>query len=492
MSIHVTKHYYPRSFLNLLLLGFAVVVIPLGWSLVDAAFAVARLANRSQQAVYDAAQAARGSRELAELIVAMERTLRQYIILGDIRPLENLQQLHADFGQTAAALSRLRLGENRLSGLPMLIELEQATYARLTTLPVSDLPHQEVAEDVVRLADLAQSIVAESNSLIDQEVDNMRADAANMQHGLYLRLIAIIPAVLLAAFTFTVLIARPIRQIDHAIRRMGLAELDQEISVTGPRDLVYVGERLDWLRRRLLELEEQKTKFMRAVSHELKNPLAALREGASLLHDGSTGELNEEQRDVARIVFQNSVYLQKLIEDLLDYQRSQAADSSLRHETFDLAELARTVALDHQLAARARHLQFDFRTRPCAVHADRDGVRTIVDNLYTNAVKYSPRAGLITVKVRAQGGHAVLSVADQGPGVPAEERERIFEPFYQGRIPPEGPVKGSGLGLAIARELAGSQGGSLELAETGSGTTFCLSLPVSGQHERANHAKMAP
>ncbi len=473
------KRYYPRSFLALLLLGFAVVVVPLGWSLVDAAFAVARLANRSQQAVYDAAQAARGSRELAELIVAMERTLRQYIILGDARPLENLRRLHEDFTQTAESLSRLRLGENVLTGLPQLIALEAQTYQRLTTLPAAELPHKEVAEDVVRLADLAQSVVGESNALIDREVNNMREDAAGMQRSLFLRLVAIIPAVLLAAFTFTVLIARPIRQLDHAIRRLGSAELDAPVAVAGPRDLVYLGERLDWLRRRLMELEEQKAKFIRAVSHELKTPLAALREGAALLHDGSTGELSEEQRSVARIVFQNSLHLQKLIEDLLDYQRFQATAAATRREVFDLAQLARSVALDHELAAKARGVGFDFDTQPCPVLADPDQVRTVIDNLYANAVKYSPRQGRIAVQVSAAGGKGMVRVADQGPGVPAEEREKIFEPFFLGRIPPEGPVKGSGLGLAIARELAGNQDGSLELEDAPGGAAFRLTLPLA-------------
>ena len=122
---------------------------------------------------------------------------------------------------------------------------------------------------------------------------------------------------------FATLIARPIRQLDLAIRQMGSADFTHAIKVTGPQDLRYVGQRLEWLRGRLSELEQQQAQFLRHVSHELKTPLTAVREGAELLRDDVGGKLTPEQRDIVRIVRDNTLSLQQLIEDLLAYQQTR-------------------------------------------------------------------------------------------------------------------------------------------------------------------------
>ncbi len=118
------------------------------------------------------------------------------------------------------------------------------------------------------------------------------------------------------------LIARPIRQLDQAIRQMGTADFTHAIEVNGPQDLRYLGQRLEWLRTRLHELEEQQNRFLRHVSHELKTPLTAVREGAELLRDNVGGRLAPEQQEIVRIVRENTLSLQKLIEDLLKYHQT--------------------------------------------------------------------------------------------------------------------------------------------------------------------------
>src|SRR4029077_20259370 len=135
---------------------------------------------------------------------------------------------------------------------------------------------------------------------------------------------------LAAALVLTRLIARPIAQIDSAIRQLGSADFEHPIRVSGPADLQSLGERLDWLRRRLTELEAQKNRFLRHLSHDLKTPLAALREGTELLNDQVAGPLAPPQRQVVAIMRDNSVKLQPLIEELLGYQRALHAASGLQ------------------------------------------------------------------------------------------------------------------------------------------------------------------
>jgi two-component system, NtrC family, sensor histidine kinase GlrK len=290
----------------------------------------------------------------------------------------------------------------------------------------------------------------------------------------------VVIAIALAIF-FATLIARPIRQLDLAIRQMGRADFTHAIRVTGPQDLRYVAQRLEWLRARLSELEQQQTRFLRHVSHELKTPLTAVREGAELLRDNVGGPLSAEQRDIVRIVRENTLQLQKLIEDLLAYHQTRALEPAT-HGPVPLAEVVTRVVREQKLAALARMISFDASLKPAIVVGDGERIRTIVDNLISNAIKYSPRSGAIVLALDVDGDYAVLDVADQGPGVPADHRQRVFDSFYQGPAPLDGRVKGSGLGLAIAREYTIAQGGRIELvdrADGARGARFRLWLPLA-------------
>src|SRR4029079_17662861 len=160
------------------------------------------------------------------------------------------------------------------------------------------------------------------------------------------------------AIVFAMLIARPIRQLDQAVRQMGTADFTHAIRVTGPQDLRYVAQRLEWLRARLAELEQQQSRFLRHVSHELKTPLTAVREGAELLRDNVGGRLTTEQQDTVRIVRENTLQLQKLIEDLLAYHQSRALEPAT-HGPVALADVVARVLREQKLAALARMISFD-------------------------------------------------------------------------------------------------------------------------------------
>jgi two-component system, NtrC family, sensor histidine kinase GlrK len=245
-----------------------------------------------------------------------------------------------------------------------------------------------------------------------------------------------------------------------------------------------LGRRLDWLRRRLDEFETQKNRFLRHVSHELKTPLTALREGAELLNDQVAGPLAPPQRQVVSIMRDNSVKLQRLIEELLDYQRALHAAASLEVRPVSLESLVHEAAHPHELAAQGKGLRLLVDAQSATVEADPEKLRSIVDNLISNAVKFTPPGGTISVRARAQAGEAVIEVMDTGPGVPAEERESICNLFFRGRTKADsgpGGVKGSGLGLAIARELAERMGGSLDLESRPGRTAFTVALPLAAE-----------
>jgi two-component system sensor histidine kinase GlrK len=244
--------------------------------------------------------------------------------------------------------------------------------------------------------------------------------------------------------------------------------------------LEYLGERLEWLRQRLVELEAQKTKFLHHLSHELKTPLTALREGSELLADGSSGALNRQQSEIAEILRHNSVQLQRLIEGLLSYQQALASTNHLELRTVDLADVARNVAEAHKLAAAARNLALRLDIAPAVLRADADKLRVVLDNLISNAIKYSPQAGTVCLAVRTEADAVVIEVDDAGPGITAQDSARVFDWFFQGKLGHQGRIKGSGLGLAIAREFVHAHRGRIEVIADGRpGAHFRVTLPVA-------------
>ncbi len=467
--------YYPRSFLKLLLLGFLVVSLPLVAALVNAALAMQRLAGMSETAVDQAAQAARSSRALLEQVLSMERLVRQFVILDDAEVLEDYAKVRASFKRTAADLTLLPLDQEQLAGLNRTVDRERALYESLSARAA---PRGELVAGYVDLSGDAQTVLDQSSGLVAREVQRMRLSAEDMQRTLLLQLIAAFPLGLVTAVLFAFIIARPIRQLENAIRQLGSAELGPSIRVEGPADLAHLGERLEWLRRRLAELEEQRTRFLRHVSHELKTPLTALREGSELLADGTVGPLSSPQREVITILQSNSVQLQRLIEGLLNYQQALASVSLLAVDHADLAEIVRSVIETHKLAAAGRAVSFVLTAAPTPLLADAAKLRIVVDNLLSNAVKYSPSGGTVQLWVSHATGSARLEVADQGTGIAHPERAKVFDWFFQAESAHGGRIKGSGLGLAIARELVRAHGGAIEIIDSERGARFRVTLPL--------------
>ena len=182
-----------------------------------------------------------------------------------------------------------------------------------------------------------------------------------------------------------------------------------------------------------------------------------------------------------RIVRDNTLHLQKLIEDLLAYQQTRAMEPAALAPVA-LADVVSRVLREQRLAALGRMIAVDAKLAPATVVGDAERLRTIVDNLLSNALKYSPRNAKVEVVVGADEDFAVVDVVDEGRGVADADRSRIFESFYQGPPPVDGRIKGSGLGLAIAREYAVAHGGRIEVrarADGRSGAWFRLSLPLA-------------
>ncbi len=467
---------YPRSFLALLLIGFSIVAAPLLFALFSNAVAFERLAGLSEQAVHSAVKVTQSSRALVSVVTALERSARQYAVAGEATFLDAYRANRERFTGLTAELEGMSLSQGQHDQLSALVRQERSIHELITRLGPVPALSQRLPREFAVLFDHGQSLVQLGDHVIDEGIERLRAQAEQSRNSVFWLVVALIPTAVALIGSFTFLIARPITQVSASIRALGEGQFAKPIRIDGPGDIVRLGEQLDWLRERLMTLEAQKTRFLQHISHELKTPLTALREGSDLLSSGVVGNLNAEQREIARILQENSIELRKLIEGLLNYSAVHAQTSYLDAKIVPLREVIRRVVNDRKLAIVAKGIRIELNCENVAAYCDEEKVRVILDNLLSNAVKYSPELGLVSIKLYKERDDAVFEVLDEGPGIPTAEREKIFEAFYRGMDAPVAAIKGSGLGLSIVKEYVTLHRGSIEVLE-GPGAHFRIRIP---------------
>jgi len=473
------KFFRPKSILHLILLGFFLVALPLIIGLVFATISVDRLVNQSQQTLLDSVFITQSSHALIEAVTAMERNARQYQVLGDRVLFDVYAENHTRFVETANSLDEPELAKSQNKRLEVLRHDANEVHAALSEYPYDAQEITAVLPLFSKLDQTAKLLLRDNQDLINRGVEEIQGKAGKVQRTLVFQAVALVPAALLLTGLFAVLITRPIKQVDQAIRRLGDGKFSDPAIVTGPRDLEQLGERLNWLRNRLLELEQDKTRFLQHISHELKTPLSNIREGAELMNEQVIGELNNPQQEIVDILRDNSLQLQKLIEDLLNFSILRARASQLSYDRVELKTVIENVLADHKVAMLSRNLDPQTSLQAINVIGDAEKLRILVDNLISNAIKYSPDGSPLRVLLSSRDSQAIIEVADCGPGIPVTEHERIFEAFFQGKPASKGHVRGTGLGLSIAREYARAHGGNITVVDsTRAGARLQVVLPL--------------
>ncbi len=468
----------PKSLSGLMLVGFTIVAAPLLFAIVNAAVQMNRLSNRSEQLVVHGMQGTRNNQVLFEQISALERNARLYRIIGNADFLDAYARNNVRLNAAADELLRLPVNAESAKDLEALRSETKRLLEELRQAPPNSPQMAGVIEAFPPLTDLVTKISDQTNAQIDDELSSLQSEAQLAQRHLFWQTLLLVPMTLAVVGVFTYLFGRPLRAIDRAISELGRGTFSRPIAISGPADLERLASQLEWLRVRLLDLAQEKNRFLRHMSHELKTPLANIREGTELLMDGAVGELQSAQREVTAILRENGMKLQRLIENLLSFSAWQAKSVGLEITEFKLRPLIKSVLENQQLTLVAQRVRLDVQVEDLAPMADRGKLRLILDNLLSNAIKFTPRGGTISIHARAERGQLIMDVMDSGPGIPAEERSRIFEAFYQGKTPQGGHVKGTGIGLSVVTEFVNAHGGSIEILEAKAGAHFRVRLPL--------------
>jgi two-component system sensor histidine kinase GlrK len=477
----------PRSLSGLLSAALLLIVLPLTAAVVYGGVQLRQLSRASDALVRDSIGLTQHTQVLFQNIAAMERSASLYAVLEDPR-------LATAFDANEKALEA---SLDRLEPLAPPIEIARVRAAgRAAATLVHGARGADLAASLVSRFDVlgaeANALSEQTRKAIDARLDDAARRADATRRWLLWAIMALVPASVILAIVFFFYVVRPLRAIDRAIGDLGRGIFSQPIAIRGPADLAALGRQLEWLRTRLLEIAMERNRFLRHMSHELKTPLANIREGTDLLLDGAVGALDDSQREVATILRDNAVRLQHLIENLLSYSAWQSSASTVELSQFRLELLVGAVVDSQRLALAARNVTLDLQVADVQIIADRPKLKLVLDNLLSNALKFTPRGGTIHLHAYQAGRSTIIDLADTGPGIPREERDKVFQAFYSGQTPQGGPIKGTGIGLSVVREFVQAHGGTIEIVDGQfAGAHLRIRLPVQQRKESKEAAHAA-
>ncbi|MCL6744538.1 MULTISPECIES: two component system sensor histidine kinase QseE/GlrK [Kosakonia] len=465
---------FPRSLRQLVMMAFLLILLPLlvlawqAWQSLNALSAQALQTNRTT--LIDA----RRSEAMTNAALEMERSYRQYCVLDDAtlaRVYQNQRKRYSEMLDAhAGVLPDDKLYQALRQDLNSLAQLQCKNSG----------PSAEASAQLEAFAAANTEMVQSTRAVVFSRGQQLQLEIAERGQFFGWQALVLFLVSLALVLLFTRMIIGPVKGIERMINRLGEGRtLGRSVVFKGPRELRYVGERILWLSERLAWLESQRHQFLRHLSHELKTPLASMREGTELLADQVVGPLTVEQKEVVEILDASSRNLQKLIEQLLDYNR-KLAEGSVELETVELAPLVEMVISAHSLPARAKMMHTDVALDVATCQAEPMLLMSVLDNLYSNAVHYGAESGNISLHSYIANARLCIEVANTGTPIPETEREMIFEPFFQGSHQRKGAVKGSGLGLSIARDCIRRMQGELHLvASSKADVCFRIELPLN-------------
>ncbi len=272
---------------------------------------------------------------------------------------------------------------------------------------------------------------------------------------------------------------RPLREMTAATRAMARGDYTRRVRATSRDEVGQLATAFNQMAADLTAADRQRRELIANVSHELRTPIFALQAVLENIVDGV------EVPDTATLAtaLAQTERLGKLVAELLDMSRIDAGVVPLQRQPFDADVLVKEAVREAEVnaAAAGRRVVFTTETSAGTAVADSSRLHQVIANLLDNAARHSPSGGTVTVRARPDAGNLVIEVADEGPGIPAADREAVFERFIRGGTDRAGPAYGggTGLGLAIARWAVQLHGGSIAVVDQGTGCRIRITLPAA-------------
>jgi len=478
------------SLKSLIVLGFVIAVIPLFFAVMYAAFGMRETSSLGRTINSQVFEQTKAVRLVLQKTGDIERKARLFVLLSDpaLRdPYEqqSYESTRASFKQALSELLKLHVDNKIALLVNELSEKEKLIYQQIIGSTGENNLKLPVDEAFQGLRESSYSLSREFESHVDHEFNELRQQSESLEQGLLVKGAVLLFISFIFIAILLAVLSRSMRQLDTSIRRLGSGELEEPIDVEGPSDLRYLGNRLEWLRTHLMELEVSKQQFMHNVAREIDVPLESIREGAEQLVNEADEEPNSARQDIARLLCNNVDKLKTVSEELLRYSQINSKPEMNRKETVNMKYLLESVIEDYQPRLQAKSISLKKLVRPVEISGIHEQLRSIIEQLMSNAVKYSPAGGEIRIMLRDSGTQMELEVEDEGPGIEPDERAHVFEPFFRGKTAQgDDNVEGPGLGLAIVKEYVANHQGKVDIIDSRQdqhGARIRVQLPLTGE-----------
>jgi two-component system sensor histidine kinase GlrK len=476
-------------FWRIILTSLFIIVVMAGVNLY-ALFQLRQLTALSANMVTLHYPAIESAKHLLTVLYAQLNSEKKYLVVRDATFLRHFDEEVEEFHR---GLQSLEAQELTPKGSKLLNDINRMHQERLTMLheklekkassPASLSGDYEGRRDALmeRISATLQELISLHESGISVGVSRSQESSAQAEAVTeQLVLLALVFGITLAGFA-SYSILRPLRQLQSHIKQIGQGNFRTPLNIRAPSELRDLVDAVNRMGTKLQELDDMKEEFLAHVSHELRTPMASIQEGTHLLLDEIPGPLVQEQRTTLRIMADSSRRLITLISTILDLSKMNAGMMEYRIVPMDIKRVADISVNKVQLLADAKHVQLLLETpgRQVWVKADMFRVEQVLDNLLSNALKFSSEGGIVKVVMKPDlsVGTLEVSVTDGGPGILAEDLPYIFERFYQGRTKAKQATPGSGLGLALAKNVVEAHGGRIWIeSEAKKGTTVRFTL----------------
>jgi signal transduction histidine kinase len=433
------------------------------------------------------------ARQARTLLAEEERNARKFLVTGDTL----YRMLFAD----AAALSRPLID----SVLPAVAASREraaigaiaASHQRLADvvlrLPVSprrppsgQLSESAVIDSVARLQASLDGLVTRTRENVNRSMVQLELDTAGALERAALLTVGALLGTLIVAFLITRTITRPLSALQAGTRNV-LEGVHVPIVVTSRDEIARLAEDFNDMSARLKRSNEQRTEMMQQISHEIRNPLQSMYAAYYLLSQQIAGPLNEEQRKVIGNIKNNIDRISDFSTHFLDLAKIEAGVMPFAPEIVRLADVVAPAVQSAQLVAQERNIALRVETADAPlVSVDPPKIEQVATNYLTNALKYTPAGGTITVRVGPSDLGARFSVSDSGVGIPPEDLPKLFTKFFQAKNSASTGRKGTGLGLALVRAIVEQHGGRVYAESAlGAGSTFAAEFPAATPEEEA-------
>jgi two-component system sensor histidine kinase GlrK len=276
-------------------------------------------------------------------------------------------------------------------------------------------------------------------------------------------------------------ITKPLSSMRKKTRQVARGDFKCSLDLSSPPEIGDLAQDFNDMCNRLMEMDKMKSDFFSLMAHELRMPLASIKEGTNLLLRGIGEELKERRKEVLTIIAEESNHLIDLVNSLLDLSKMEAGIITLNLKPSDMRRLINKAASGMEPLAMAKSVSIKMEVPSDLpdVKVDQERILQVLRNLIGNAVKFTPPGGRITISAQAVEKGMRVSVADTGPGIPKEDLDAIFDKFQQAALLSYSKIMGTGMGLAIVKHIISAHGGKVWVeSKIGQGSTFIFSLPA--------------